>query len=235
MGRGYHKVIYAVKPEPVLLDVQTQRDFFLPSGSYFTPQAGAAAGRIYRLFQWARDNRVPVISTLLRLRESDRPALAAARHCVEGTVGERKLARTILPRRINLGLLGTTDLPVNLLGRYQQVIFEMRQTDAFAHPRLERLFTELPRTAAFILCGAGLARGVFQAAIGLRTRGFPVIVASDAVADLGDPFTGMAVLRMEAKGCIFVPSAKIVAPLAPARPGGTRRPARPMRRATTVK
>jgi len=193
----------------ILLDIETQRDFFATGGTCYTAQAGAAARRIYELFSWARAGRIAVLSTLLRVRRGERGPLAARPHCVEGTQGEQKLARTILSSCINLGLRNTTDLPADIFERYQQVIFEKRHTDIFAHARCERLISELP-DVRFVICGAGLAGGIVQAAVGLRNRGFSVIVASDAVADLDDPGAEMARRRMVAKGVVFVPTEKIV-------------------------
>lgn len=205
----------------ILLDIETQRDFFLPGGSCYRKNATAALKNIYRLFQWARAGRVPVLSTVLRVRRGEPGPLAPVPHCVEGTGGERKIARTVLPRRINLGLRNSTDLPGDIFDDYQQVIIEKRDTDLLAHARAERLITELP-PATFVVCGAGLAVSIFQAAVGLRTRGFGVIAADDALVDLGDAFAPMARLRMEAKGVVFARTEEIVAP----KPCRTARPFR---------
>ena len=196
--------------ERIVLDIGTQRDFFLPSGSLYTDAAAEAAKSIYRVFEWVRANNIPVISMVLRVRPPGRGPMGERPHCVDGTSGEKKLPRTVLPRRVNLGLLNSTDLPGDLFGRYQQVIFEQRDTDIFAHARAERLLTEL-RGSTFILCGAGVAQGLVQAAVGLRTRGFGVIVAGDAIVDFGHPRAEMARLRMQAKGAIFAPTADIIA------------------------
>ena len=142
-------------------------------------------------------------------------------HCVDGTDGEKKMTRTAMTRRMNLGLLNTTDLPPNLFESYQQVIFEQRETDIFIHARAERLLTEIGN-ATFIICGAGLTQGIVQAAVGLRTRGFGVIIASDAVLDFGEPLVDMANLRMQAKGAIYAPTSEIVAPLPRRRPAAFR-------------
>jgi len=197
-------------PDLIIMDIETQRDFFSPGGNCYSAEARAAARHIYRLFAWARVCHIPVMSTLLRVRRSDHGPLADEPHCVEGTVGERKIPKTILPRRINLGLRNTTDLPDHIFRQYQQVIFEKRNTDIFAHARAERLITELPM-ATFVLCGAGVSRGILQAAAGLRNRGFGVILARDAVLQLR-PAARMALLRMEAKGVTFAATEKIIAP-----------------------
>jgi nicotinamidase-related amidase len=58
--------------ERMLLDIETQWDFFLPSGSLYTRAAGKAAREIYRLFAWAKGHEIPVVSTLLRVRRGIR-------------------------------------------------------------------------------------------------------------------------------------------------------------------
>jgi nicotinamidase-related amidase len=189
----------------VLLDIETQRDFFCPGGSCYNPRALKALKCVYQLFDWARRERIPVLSTVLRVRRHVIGPLAPVPHCQDGTWGEEKIPRTAMPHRINMGLLNSTDLPDDLLSLYDQVIIEKRETDLFAHARAERLITELPRTT-FVVCGAGLAKSIAEATIGLRTRGFGVILAEDAVLDLGDPDAPMARSRMAAKGVVFAPT-----------------------------
>lgn len=193
----------------MLLDVETQADLF--QCGYLTSETELTIERVYRLFDWARDENIKVMSTVLRVRAAERGPLSEKPHCIEGTEGEQKLPGTILPQRINLGLRNSTDLPSDLFGRYQQVIFEKRDTDIFKHARAERLLTELG-PATFIICGAGVAHGIVQAAVGLRSRGFSVVLARDAVLDLGDPLAPMAYLRMEAKGVVFADTSEIVQP-----------------------
>ncbi len=195
----------------VLLDIETQRDFFVPGGSCYRPSANNVRCNIYALFDWARANDQPVISTVLRIPGGRIGPLAEVPHCLEYGPGERKLHRTILRPYINLGLRNSTDLEADLFDRYRQVIFEKRHTNIFFHARAERLISELSRVS-FVLCGAGVAGGVVQAALGLRNRGFGVILATDAVLDLGSPRAKMAYKQMYTKGVLFAKTRKIIAP-----------------------
>ncbi len=200
--------------DTILLDVETQRDLF-HRGS-FEKDPERVAHNIHRLFTWVRENHVPVISTVLRVRSFERGPFGDRPHCIEGTVGEQKLPGTVLPRRVNLGLLNSTDLPIDIFERYQQIVFEKRDTDIFKHARAERMFTELEH-ATFVVCGAGVAQGIVQAAVGLRSRGFGVVLARDAVLDFGHPLAPMAYMRMEAKGVIFANTSQIIEPVKQAR------------------
>lgn len=192
-----------------LLDIETQQDLFRPG--YLEEDTEGIIQNVYRLFDWARKGEIPVLSTVLRVRRFERGPFGDKPHCIEDTDGEKKLPGTILPERVNLGLLNSTDLPTDIFVRYQQVVFEKRDTDIFKHARAERLLTELGG-GTFVICGAGIAQGIVQAAVGLRSRGFGVILARDAVLDFGHPLAQMAYLRMEAKGVVFAPTEEIVSP-----------------------
>ncbi len=218
-----------MKYEMILLDMETQRDFFCRGGSCYTKASSGAAARIYDLFKWARGLRIPVMSAVLRLRPNQKSVLSETPHCIEGTDGERKLVRTVMSNHIDLGIRNSTDLPPDIFERYRQVIFEMRNPDVFAHPRSERLITQL-KASTYVICGAGLAGGIVEAAVGLRNRGSAVIVASDAVLDLeGD--APMARLRAEVKGALFLTTNRIIATHSP--PHGFR-PRRRSRRKSRI-
>lgn len=193
----------------ILLDIETQQDLFRPG--YLAENTEAVTAQIYRLFDWAKEHHIPVMSTVLRVRPNEKGPLSDRVHCVEGTEGEQKLPGTILPHRINLGLRNSTDLPSDLFSTYQQIVFEKRDTDLFKHARAERLLTEMG-PATFVICGAGIAQGIVQTAVGLRTRGFGVILARDAVLDFGHPLEPMAYLRMEAKGVVFADTSTVIEP-----------------------
>jgi nicotinamidase-related amidase len=201
----------------IVIDIEVQRDIFQPGGSLYDRAITPVTGNIYRLFNWAGALGVPIISTMLLVRPAERGPFGPIPHLVEDTPGARKLPRTILPDHVNLGLAHNTDLPPDLLDTHPQVIFEKRDTDLFHHARAERLITELPKDLTFILCGAGMAHGIKQAVIGLRSRGFPVVVVEDAVADLHDPMAEMAWLQIMAKQATPLSTAETIRRFVPTR------------------
>jgi nicotinamidase-related amidase len=195
---------------PILLDLHVQKDLFFPGGALYHKGADRVTSNIYRLIRWARLVHAPVISTVLLARRGRHGPFGLEPHCVDGSGGEEKLPRTLLPRWTDLGLAHTADLPRHVLDQYDQVIFETRDEDIFHHQKIERLITELPNDLTFVICGASVASGVKQAVLGLRGRGFEVIVAQNAILDLDDPRTEMAWLQIVAKGARPVPTDQIV-------------------------
>ena len=136
---------------------------------------------------------------------------------MEGSGGELKPARTLLPRRINLGLSHNADLPPDIFRDVQQIIFETRDADVFHHEKFERLVTELPKECTFIICGATVAMGVKQAVLGLRSRQFNVVVAEDALLGLDHPRTEMAWLQIMAKEAWPLTTERIIRDFSPVR------------------
>jgi len=195
---------------PILLDLHVQKDLFFPGGALYERATDRVTSNIYRLIRWARLTRTPVLSAVLLARQGRHGPFALEPHCVEDSGGEQKLPRTLLSRRIDLGLAHTADLPRDVLEQFEQVIFETRDEDVFHHQKFERLITELSSDYRFVLCGATVARGIKQAVLGLRRRGYEVIIAENAILDLRDPQTEMAWLQIMAKGARLVPTATII-------------------------
>lgn len=196
----------------ILIDLETQRDFFMPDGSFYTPRAGEVRKNIYTLFDWARCEHIPVISSVLRFHPGDLGPLGSRPHCVEGTSGERKLLNTTVHPMIDLGMRNSTDLPDNLFDCYNQIIIEKRASDLFLHARAERLFTEFMGSGkCFVLCGADVAGGLTLTALGLRNRGFGVVLAADGFVSPGKwDSANLEIPRMQAKGVVFMRTQDII-------------------------
>ncbi len=198
--------------ERILLDFETQRDYFDPSGKCFQKGADRVLTNVRRLFKWVRAEHVPVISTMLWTPQSrdvipvddDDPV------CVVGTPGSKKVGGTVLPKHITFDYRNTTDLPWALFDSYQQVVFESRFTDIFVHPRIDRLITQLGKST-YIICGATLDGSVMQAVLGLRARGAGVIVVCDAVLSPAGSDTDMEYRRLDAKGAVICTASQVIA------------------------
>ena len=114
-----------MKYERVLLDIEVQHDFFDPSGSCYTPEARKARANVKRLFQWARRNQIPVMSTVLRVRKGEIGPLAQARQSfadpVLGRFERRHVLRHVPHRAIRLrgvrrSALGNEGTPPDMAG-----------------------------------------------------------------------------------------------------------------------
>ena len=82
----------------VFFDIDTQIDFMYPAGALYVPGAETILPLISRL-----NHAAPlVISTMCAHAEDDPEFLIYPHHCVRGTLGQNKPARTLLERRVVL-------------------------------------------------------------------------------------------------------------------------------------
>jgi nicotinamidase-related amidase len=194
----------------VVIDVDTQTDFFLASGSACIRNHRRILGRIRRIMAWARSRGIPVISTC-EVHPSNGNGNGngnGATYCIDGTAGQKKIRYTLLNSRLVYPADGNTDLPTDLLQRYEQVILHKRCVDPFDEPRIDRLLSEI-RAEEFILIGASAEGAVKATALGLIQRGKKVTVVVDAVGMHDKKDARMALRKMEAKGARMVETRKL--------------------------
>ena len=191
----------------VIIDVDTQRDLFLATGHACIRNHRRILERVRRVMAWARNHNVPVISTCV-VQPANGNGNGNERYCVDGTEGQKKIRYTVLSRRISYAADGNTDLPLDLLSHYRQVILNKRCVDPFDEPRIERLLSEL-RAEEFIVMGA-IAEGAVEATVlGLLQRGKKVTVVMDAVGVRDYREAQLALRKIEAKGAKLVEAKRI--------------------------
>src|SRR4051794_38432521 len=98
----------------VFVDVDTQFDFMDPRGRLYVPQAEAIVPALKRLFEVARRERIPVISSADNHSPDDAEFARFPPHCVRGTPGQQKIAETLLPGRITVEPSGELTRPAEL-------------------------------------------------------------------------------------------------------------------------
>jgi len=194
------------KTRRILIDVDTQKDLIYSDGI----NSKALLLNFRRLIAWARVNKYTVISTSLSRPINDTYHDPETPHnCLEGTDGQKKIHYTNLPNRILFGPENRLDLPRNLIREYQQIIFEIRTEDPFAHPRADRLLTEL-RNDEYIVFGMGVEDTLKAMVLGLLTRRKKVFLVLDAVGTaLNDHKKNLVLRQMEAKGAIPISTNKL--------------------------
>lgn len=181
----------------ILVDINTQRDFFLAAGSACIWNHRRVLANVRRMMAWARVRDIRVISTCEVYSNNNNSNTVG--YCIDGTDGQKKIRYALLSNRANFAADGNTDLPEDILRRYRQIILHKRCVDPFDEPRIDRLLSEV-RADEFILIGA-TAEGAVQAmALGLLQRGKKVSIVADAVGSHDKKEAKLALRKMEAKG-----------------------------------
>jgi nicotinamidase-related amidase len=159
---------------------------------------------------WARLNNIPVISTCEIYSSNGNGNGNGNGHayCIAGTEGQKKIKYTLNNSRISFAADDSTDLPTDVLLRYNQIVLHQRCTDPFDEPRIERLLTEI-KADEFIIIGANTEDSVKSAVLGLLQRGKKVIVVIDALGLQDKHKAKMAIRKMEAKGAKVIETKKL--------------------------
>jgi len=198
------------KRRQVLIDVNTQRDFFLADGGICIRNHRRVLGHVRRLMAWARANDIPIISTceVYPDHNGNGGSNGEPCYCIDGTTGQLKISYTLLRNRISFPADGSTDLPRDMLRRYQQVILHKRCVDPFEEPRIDRLLSEVC-AAKFIVIGASAEGAVKATVLGLLQRDKKVSVVVDAVGYHDSREAKMAFRKMEAKGARLIETRRL--------------------------
>jgi nicotinamidase/pyrazinamidase len=149
----------------VFFDVDTQLDFLLPGGALYVPGAEKRIAAIARLNRYAAEHGFPIISTMDAHTENDPEFALWPPHCVQGCLGQRKPAETILPEGAG------------------QIFLEKVTTDCFSNPELPAILDRLGADE-YIVYGVVTEICVKNALFGLLKTGRRVVMVADAVEEL---------------------------------------------------
>ena len=189
-------------------DIDTQKDFMLETGALYVQGAGRIIPKLRRLFDFAAENEISIISTMDTHAADDPEFAEFPPHCVRGTDGWRKLDDTMLPRPL---IFSTKPVDRNLpdcVRKNRQIIVEKDTLDIFSNPVMERLTRALPPRA--IVFGVATEYCVKKAVLGLRRLGVQTVVVGDAIRAIS-PKTGKeAIDEMQTAGADVVQLANIL-------------------------
>lgn len=191
---------------PILVDIDTQKDFLLAEGKACIRNHRRVLAHIRRVMAWARTQNIPIISTAEVYPDNN--GESTVNYCIDGTEGQRKIRYTLFGDRVAFPADGSTDLPRDMLRRYKQIILHKRCVDPFDEPRIDRLLSEV-RASEFYLIGTTLEGAVKMTALGLLQRGKKVTVVVDAVGSHSKKEALLTLRKMETKGAKLIETRKL--------------------------
>ena len=196
----------------VFVDVDTQVDFMLPSGRLYVPHAEEIIPNLARLMSWARDHRIPIISSADTHAPDDPEFAQWPPHCVAGTPGQRRIPETLFPDAVLVeNRPGAFQSPLGWVG---QLIVEKRVYDFTTNVNIEAILASLCRPR-FVVFGVATEYCVLSAVLALRKRDLPVAVVRDAIRSISEEGGRKALEEMTAAGAQLVMTAEICSPVAP--------------------
>jgi nicotinamidase/pyrazinamidase len=184
------------------LDVDTQRDFMLPSGALYVQGAERIIPKLRRLFDFARKNEITILSSVDAHASNDPEFQQFPPHCVQGSEGQRKLEETLLPHPLIFQNKPIDRNLVDAVRKHQQIIVEKQTLDLFSNPVAERLLRVLPPRA--IVFGVATEYCVKLECLGLRRLGVHTAVVSDAIRAFAPKTEREALEEMREAGIEFI-------------------------------
>jgi len=155
-----------------IVDVDTQKHFFLNSSRVCVRNHRQVLTNILRIIHWAHLKNIRMISTVQILN-------GCRKLLIDGTEGQKKIHHTLWRSYISFDASDCTDLLPEIFEEYEQVVFYKRCFDPFREPRADRMLSEFPADE-FILIGAATEGAVKATALGLLRRHKKVTVLTDA-------------------------------------------------------
>ena len=191
----------------ILIDISTQKDFFLAGGDACIRNHKRVLAHIRRMMAWARRRNIPIISTC-EVHPNNNNGGSAINYCIDGTEGQKKIRYTLLSNRASFAADDSTDLPIDILRRHRQIILYNRCINPFDEPRIDRLLSEV-RANEFVLIGTSAEGAVEATALGLLQRRKKVSVVVDAVGSRNKREAKLALRKMKAKGARLIETKRL--------------------------
>lgn len=202
----------AAQGAPVFLDVDTQVDFMTPTGALYVPGAEEIAPHLAALASFARENRIPFLSSADAHPPDDPSFTQWPPHCVVGTPGQLRIAETqwpspqIIPNRKE-----AFAPPKDWSGQF---IIEKTDYDVSTNPNFENILSALINSfgpVRFVVFGVASEFCVRAAALALRKRNLSVDVVTDAIKAITEEGGKQAIQEMVRAGVHLVTTADVCA------------------------
>jgi nicotinamidase/pyrazinamidase len=194
----------------ILWEVDTQRDFMLPSGHLYVPGAEKLLPNIRRLTDLARQERVFLVSHGCFHVPDDPEFKAFPPHCVKGTAGAEFVPEALTTKILRVPNEATVQIPAEL-SPYQQILLEKQTLNIFESLHADELVQRLGDKAEFIVFGVVTEYCVNFAAKGLLQRGRRVAVVSDAIETLNPEESGKTLADLKQIGASLTTTDAVLA------------------------
>ena len=180
----------------VFLDIDTQYDFMNPGGKLYIPGAERLIPNLRRLFMFAKDNNIPIISSLDTHKRDDPEFKDFPAHCIKGTRGYNKIKTTIAKKP-------------------NQAFIIKHTIDVFSNPKI-RIMLE-PYSIVYVF-GVALDYCVKAACLGLVRLGKRTYLIKDATKAVSVKGKRQTLKLLKQKGVVLVKTEEVIKRVSKVRP-----------------
>jgi nicotinamidase/pyrazinamidase len=197
----------------IFWEVDVQRDFVLPGGRLYVPNAEKLLPNIKRLTDTARQGKVFLVSHGDFHTPNDPEFKIFPPHCLKGTPGSELVSEAMTEKLITVPNEPDAKLPDDL-SRYQQILLEKQTLSIFESRHADALVRKLGNHAEFVVFGVVTEYCVSFAVKGLLERGRRVAVVQDAIETLKRGEGEKSVAEFQQMGARLISTDQALAALA---------------------
>jgi nicotinamidase-related amidase len=169
--------------DTILIDIDTQWDFVIPTGGWPVPGAFKAIACFERLVRYARAHHLPILATVQALSDADarfeKNGGNLPVHCVKGTPGHAKVPAT---RSVDAAIVQNRAYPggevPSWAGR-REIVLETSGPDILSNPNATGLLAGFKKAVVF---GVSAEDAVMNGVRALLKQGIAVEVVQNGVA-----------------------------------------------------
>lgn len=181
LAQGYPLRQGTVK-NAVFLDIDTQRDFMLPSGALYVNRARTLLPALKRITAIADKHGIPIVSSMDWHCPADPEFKCFGPHCVQNSAGARKISATVA-------------------GATKQVFVRKCTYDIFSNPEAAWLLKDYTEVYVY---GVALDYCVKAACLGALKLGHRVYLIKDAVKAVTPENSGSVARLLRNKGVVMI-------------------------------
>lgn len=191
----------------VFVDIDTQFDFMNPKGSLYVPDAEDIIGNIKKLFDYAKEHKIKILSSTDAHTVDDPEFQLFPPHCIKGSHGNQKIDASACKDNITIENV-EMDIAESMLD-HEQIIIEKQSFDIFDNTNTDKVITQLD-AGDFVVFGVATDYCVKEAVIGLL-RYYNVSLVTDATKAITKEGEEKALKEMKDAGAVFITTEDIIA------------------------
>ncbi len=196
-----------MKDKTVFVDIDTQFDFMDPRGNLYVPDAEDIVGNIKTLFDYAKEHKIKILSSIDAHMVDDPEFNLFPAHCIKGSPGNQKIEASTCSN--NITIENREQEITESIMDYEQIIVESQTFDIFESVNTDKIIKKLD-AQNFVVFGVATDYCVKAAVLGLLKRGYNVSLVTDATKSITKEGNEKALNKMKNAGVVFTTTEDII-------------------------
>ena len=197
-----------MKKKTVFVDIDTQFDFMNPRGNLYVPGAKDIVGNIIKLFDYAKEHKIKILSSADAHRVDDPEFKLFPSHCIKGTLGNQKIEASTCKDNIFIENV-EQDITESMMD-HEQIIVESQTFDIFESMNTDGIVNKLD-ACNYVVFGVATDYCVKAAVLGLLKRGYNVYLITDATKAITKEGEEKSLNEMKDAGAVFTTTDDVIA------------------------